>query len=140
MNTEKPNESMNTEKPNERNNLGKIWKPNFGLEEYKIEFKKQFPDLANRIEIEDEVHFITGMLAESARNAIFTNDPEKLRRILFFVDEIITRNKIENIDSEIINSFQISFVTKNEIENSECGESLLNEISGDLKSIIEIAI
>ena len=123
-----------------RTNFVKILTPKFGIEDYQKKINITFPDLAKLIEKDDEIHFITGILAEGARQAIATGNINTLRRIMLFVDEILTNNKLEQIDSEIINSLYISFITLEELMQFEYKEIILNEISDQFKKILEKAI
>jgi hypothetical protein len=91
----------------------------FGVRCFSAEAIRQFPELASELTKDAHLlHVQMGTLAGCARSAIERGDPVFLRRVIAFLDEVLSRHRIH---PEIENAVATSFLAPADFETSETG-------------------
>lgn len=120
-------------------NKGKIVKPEFGYSEFYDSCIKAFPNISKEINGNDDIHRITSTLANESLNAIKSGDFSYLTEIFQYVKNIL-EIPLRDIDSEIINSIYISYLTLHDFEQSENGKKAWEIVPELIKDVIENAV
>ncbi len=117
---------------------GKLVKPTFGFTEYHNSTMMEFSFSREEIIEYDDIHSLTAHLANSCRQAIVSGDFTLLENMFRFTANILTMPERE-VDSEIINSFYISFLYDEDFKESKNGSKAWVLVPEQLKEIIKKA-
>jgi hypothetical protein len=109
----------------------------FGERSFSNEAIKAFPELAAELSQEtDLLHVQIGILASAARDAFKRDDAVLVRRILNFLEQVLSYKRLH---PEIENAIAISFLLPIDFDKSETGREAWQSLPKKLRDILDRA-